>query len=42
MPLTIIEEPVKKGIPLNAYKHFKFIDRNGNTYYLKKELSFGN
>lgn len=25
------------GIPLNAYKQFKFIDSRGNTYYWPKD-----
>ena len=29
--------PPKRGIPINAYKQFKFIDRFGNTYYMKPQ-----
>lgn len=29
-----------RGIPLNAYKQFKFIDRDGNTYHLRREEGF--
>ena len=29
------------GIPINAYKQFKAIDRNGNTYYMSGKSPYG-
>ncbi len=29
---------VRQGIPINAYKQFKYIDSHGNTYYAPKGL----
>lgn len=29
-----VEAPQKKGVPINAYKQFKAINRNGDAYYM--------
>ena len=36
----MIKHVVRKGVPINQYKQFKFIDRNGNPYYKAPENGY--
>lgn len=37
-----VERPARRGFPLNAYKQFKAIDRNGDAYYMAPKGSDSN